>query len=281
MQIRSMTPADFDFALDLTAAENWQGVTREAFAAAHEHDPQGCFVAEDNNRRIGICVATNYGEYGFLGNLIVVPDYRNLGHGRAIMQHAIAYLESRGCRNILLDGDLPAVPLYERLGFRKVCLSLRYLGRVEPGSPPTVRAMIESDLADVCALDLRAFNADRSFFLRYRLRHFARWCKVIESAGKIAGYIAARPGQNTTAVGPWVVSGTTVDPLDLLHALALEGGDQQLRLGILETNRRAVGIMEALGSVKKQTPCWRMVRGPSADLGLSGKCIAVGSPDKG
>ena len=67
-----------------------------------------------------------YGASGFVGELIVVKEKRGRGIGRQLLQHAIAYLHSRGVQNVLLDAPPAAVPLCERLGFRPVCRSLRF-----------------------------------------------------------------------------------------------------------------------------------------------------------
>jgi ribosomal protein S18 acetylase RimI-like enzyme len=281
LNIRTMTADDLDFAVDLAAAENWLSETRSSFEAFLGHDPDGCFVGEVGGHRIGICVATGYGEYGFLGELIVIPERRNRGLGRNLLQHAIDYLSSKGCSTQFLDADLPAVPLYERLGFRPVCQSLRYLGRIDGRQSHPARAMTPNDLENVAALDWRSFGANRSYFLEYRLERFPQLCRVMERERKISGFIMGWPGRGVVTAGPWVVRQDEIQPLALLYDLAQTCGDTPVRLGVLECNQRAMTLLDAVPGLETQTPCVRMARGPRDDLGTAPECLAVGSPAAG
>jgi ribosomal protein S18 acetylase RimI-like enzyme len=279
--IRPMHPSDFDFAESCTAAEGWASETRLEFEGFLAHDPGGCFVAETQGRQIGICIATPYGESGFIGELIIIPDMRGLGTGRRLLEHAIEYLRSRGARNISLDGDPPAVPLYERVGFRKVCRSLRFIGNVQGRSHPHVRAMREIDLEAVSAMDRQAFGADRRFFLERSLSLYPELGKVIECDGQLTGFIMGRRGNNVVSAGPWIVQPGLERPGDLLEGLATQLGDAKLRVGLLETNSEAAATLRRLGLTEHPDPPWRMVLGPLGHLGLSNQAYAIGSAAKG
>lgn len=126
--IRNMDQSDIDFAFECTRTEGWLSETVNVFNSFFTHDPDGCFAAEINSERVGICVATKYVKNGFVGELIVVKDYRGRGIGSKLFGKAIDYLKSNGIENIYLDGDLGAVPIYEKFGFRKMCKSLRFVG---------------------------------------------------------------------------------------------------------------------------------------------------------
>ena len=130
MIIRRMEASDIDFAFACTSAEGWQS-KKEAFEGFLAHDPAGCFVGELDGRRIGICVGTKYQSHGFIGNLIVVRDMRGRGYGGRLFKHAIQYLQSSGVESVFLDGASDAVPIYEKAGFRRICKSLRFVGKVE------------------------------------------------------------------------------------------------------------------------------------------------------
>jgi GNAT superfamily N-acetyltransferase len=286
VHIRAMTPADLDFAASCTAAEGW-GSQRGEFEGFYAHAPEGCLVAETGSERIGICVATPYSEHGFLGMLIVCPEARGRGVGRRLLEHAIAYLHGRGVRSIYLDGALAAVPLYERLGFRKICRSLRFSGTLPGRAHPHVRPMVEADLSVVCALDRLAFGADRGFFLERRLAGDPALCKVLEQDGQIAGFMLGRRTEGLVSIGPWVARPEVKRPADLLESLAGEAGEAAIGLGVLETNRAAADTVRALGLAERAAPPWRMALGPSGAsenpdaLGASPLAYAVGSPAKG
>jgi len=176
-----MTDDDLSFAEECTTKEGWLSETANVFRAFLGYDPAGCLIAEEKGRRIGMCIAVSYGAYGFLGELIVVADCRNRGIGRALLEQGIAYLQNRGCHSIYLDGDTPAVPLYERIGFPHICKSHRFVGRVRGRRHDHVKPMQPSDLDDVGALDNAVFGADRRCVLNYRLLHFPKYCKTIST----------------------------------------------------------------------------------------------------
>lgn len=280
MTIRTAHPDDLDFFVDCVTREGWLGGTRAEFEAFYVHDPHGCFVAEEGGERIGMIVATAYDTCGFLGALIVRPERRGRGIGRQLMEHAIGCLRHKGTQSIYLDGDTPAVPLYERLGFHVACKSLRFLGQISPNQEPCVRPMTRDDLDTILPLDRAAFGADRSFFLRRHLNTVPQLCQVWDD-GRIRGYIMGQPGHGVVTIGPWYVHDESVDPLSLLRALAHDVSQAKLRVGVLECNRAASSLMRSRSSFSETEPSWRMVLGPDIGLGTCPKLLAVGSPATG
>lgn len=281
MKIRRIRESEIDFALRCTIQEGWLSETRESFESFYARDPDGCFVAESDKRLIGICVATCYGSDGFVGELIVIEDMRGRGVGRRLLEHSIDYLENRGAQNILLDGDLPAVPLYEKVGFRKICRSLRFVGRIEGKPCPDVRPMKADDLEVIRTMDREAFGADRSFFLERRFECHPELCRVSTIRDALSGFIMGLPGNNILSVGPWIVRENHEEAAHLLEDLALGAPNVDLRIGVLETNAHAVEVVQSFGSMESREPSWRMVRGPSGRLGASGQCYAIGTAAKG
>ena len=89
-RVRRMQPEDLDFAAACTAAEGWRTQTRAEFEGFYAHDPEGCLIAEAAGTPVGICVGTSYGGppsggYGFIGELIVVPEARGRDTGRLLL----------------------------------------------------------------------------------------------------------------------------------------------------------------------------------------------------
>jgi len=281
MFVVEMQPSDLGFAAECTASEGWASETPAEIEGLFLHDPSGCLIAEADGKRMGICIATNYGESAFVGELIVIKEMRRLGIGRRLIEHAIRYLSNRGAKNVFLDGVPATIPLYERIGFRKVCRSLRFVGRIKGRSCEKSRPMEEKDLDIVLGIDRRAFGADRGYFLKRRLSLYPKLCKVLEVGDEIAGYIMGRTGRDIVSIGPWVIQQSVVNPEKMLENIALEAGTLDLRLGVLETNTAAVETVRSLGFKPLQNPPWRMVLGLSGDLGSSNQCYAIGSPAKG
>jgi GNAT superfamily N-acetyltransferase len=276
-----MVPSDLGFAARCAIDVGWASTTEEQFAAFLAYDPEGCFVAEEKGARIGICIAINYGEFGFVGNLIVVKEMQGRGVGRQLLDRAIAYLHGCGTSDILLDSVPAAVSLYERAGFSHVCPSLRFSGPIRGQVTPQVREIQARDLEAVRELDREAFGADRWFFLEHSWSLYPRLGKVLEQEGEIAGFILGQAGHGVVGVGPWVARPGTESAGLLLRSLAEAANGLPLSLGVLETNVAAVQFIRSLGMKEKQPPSYRMALRPSAHVGSSPQCWAVGSPAKG
>ncbi|NTU76006.1 MAG: GNAT family N-acetyltransferase [Anaerolineaceae bacterium] len=288
VNIRAMRPADVAFAAHCTAAVEWASEDRAVFDMFYAHDPTGCLLAELDGKPAGICIASAFARAGFIGELIVLEEFRGQGIGAALMTAAINNLQARGLRSIYLDGVLKAVPLYERLGFRKVCRSWRFSGQLAGVDHPHVRPMQPEDLPAVLAVDAAAWGDDRSFFLRQRYQRFPRLCKVMFEERRLAGYIMGRGiiGQGDAGgwvgAGPWAMACPEYDSLPLLVELAAEAKPGDLfTCGVLDSNPQAVQAMEALGLQTRDTSPWRMLLGEDIGLGASPLCWAVGSAAKG
>jgi GNAT superfamily N-acetyltransferase len=282
MIIRTMRETDLEFSLECIKGEGWLSETEAVLRGFLQYDSAGCLIGEEQGRRVGMCTAISYGRCGFLGELIVVKERRGRGFGRMLLERGIAYLHGRGCQSIYLDGDEPAVRLYEWLGFSHVCKSLRFLGRVKARAHPSVRPMVQEDLDRVSRLDRKAFGADRRFFLEYRMRLFPELCRTIVSGEMIVGFCMAQPGNGVTSIGPWLLGDdASVSPDRILESLAVEVGSTEMRLGALEVNSRAVAAIRRLKGLSETTPSRRMVLGPDKGLGVSPHIYAIGSAAKG
>jgi GNAT superfamily N-acetyltransferase len=277
-----MLPADLDIAARLAASEGWDSETRLELESLHAYQPSACFVAEQDGQRVGTCIAVPYREFGFVGELIVVPEARGAGLGRALLEHACRSLQTRRIRSIFLDGMLKAVPLYERLGFRMLCRSWRFAGCLPARAHPQVRPMRPADLAAVSALDRLAFGADRGFFLERRLALYPQLCLVLERIGQIDGFILGRLGRSSVSAGPMVLrSASAADSACLLEALACASGEAELRLGVLDASPAAVAMLETYGLERSPLSPWRMVLGKAGLPGDPSLAAAIGSPAKG
>lgn len=286
--LRPMSGEDIDFATALTRAAGWASESMDSFAAFLEHDPAGCFLAEANGEKAGVCIATKYERSGFIGELVVSRPLRLLGIGQLLFQKALDYLLAAGLETLYLDGDLNAVSYYEKMGFRKLCRSLRFRGKFKGHKHDHIRPLRPEEIDRLCALDREFFGDDRSFFLRRRLEAFPRNCLVAERGGEIRGWIMARPGDALLAVGPWAALAPE-EAAPLLEQLAGEHGTEALRIGVLETNSEAVRLLRAWPGLQEGIHSWRMVRGPAAvageapgrHLGDHPALYAIGSAAKG
>jgi len=281
MTIRQMTEHDLSFAAACTNQAGWATETEQELSALYNYCADGCFIGDENGKPVAICVAIGYGLFGFIGEMIVSPDCRGRGIGRALMMRAIDYLHQTGARDIYLDGVPKAVPLYERLGFRKICRSLRYRCKIDSPQDPAVRRMTSADLPNVSALDREAFGADRLFFLANRLKSYPNLSFVRQEGTGISGYAQGRVGQNVVSIGPWISRDNAADSLGLVHAIAAAAGTTPLRMGVLDDNRAMIRAARAFDFEPSDNSPWRMVHGPGNNPESTALVLAIGSPAKG
>ncbi len=279
--IRAMTWADLDFAAACTEAEGWVSDTKIEIEALLGHSPSAGFIAEAGGQRVGMCIATAYAGWGFIGELIVLPEVRQRGLGARLLAQATGYLSRGGAQAILLDGASRAVPLYQRAGFRPLCRSLRLQGSPPPHTASDIRRMTEGDLAEVAQLDSQAFGADRSYFFRLQMAHRGDLCLVQGSAGRVEGFLFGRLGRGVVTAGPWYARDPGMASPALLEALAYRAAGLPLVIGILETNRVAHELAREAGLHELPNPPTRMVAGMVDGWPLDPQLLAIGSPAKG
>lgn len=78
MNIRTMCSSDLEFAANCTVGEGWLSETQLEFEGFFKYDPEGCFIVVEKQNPVGIGIATSYGSYGFIGELIVSKQFRGL-----------------------------------------------------------------------------------------------------------------------------------------------------------------------------------------------------------
>ena len=78
-----------------------------------------CIGVYDNDKQIGFarCV-TDYATVYWLADVIIDPDYRKQGIGKALVEFVINHDELKGCFGVLATRD--AHGLYEQYGFKLV-----------------------------------------------------------------------------------------------------------------------------------------------------------------
>ncbi len=274
--------SDIIFAAALTASQKWHSETETEITTLFNNKSNGCLIAELNGNPLGICVATAYPEFGFIGELIVKPEYRNLGIGRLLMNHAIEYLNSMNIHNIFLDGVKKAIPLYERLGFRHLCRSLRMFGQVPALADDHVLPISRDDMQEIVSLDTNIFGSDRSFYLNYRLTNYPDLCLKYVKNNNIQAYIFGRYGSGGwITVGPWISLLPPSEGIKLLNSFQNVVGNQPFSLGVLENNTAVIQNLVLEGMMPNPDSSYRMRLGDQFNPDNDSRCFAIGSPAKG
>jgi ribosomal protein S18 acetylase RimI-like enzyme len=241
-----MTPEDVDFAVWLTDQEGW-GYSPEDFFRFMRMDPEGTLVAWEDSRRVGITTATSYGQVAWIGNVIVIPEGRGRGYGRALVETALEYCTDSGAETCWLNAYTHVVPFYKTLGFQETGSTVRMEGSGKGSLREDVRLVHSRELGALAAFDRRFFGADRLKVLR-EFYHDYGDSFFIWSNGDVRGYVVGARYKGGVDVAPWVCdpSRPQVAEALLLHLLSLRAGER-VGLNVPEENEAALGILRNLG----------------------------------
>jgi GNAT superfamily N-acetyltransferase len=142
-------------------------------------------VAETDNKIVGCGNGYLHGKIGWLGNIIVIPDYRRQGIGKALTQYLVEYLKTQGCTTQLLIASAMGESVYRNLGF-KTSSSYTFYKRESPVPPQiisNVREIRQEDIPMIKKLDLEISGEDRFTFIE----RFVLTAWVHMTSGHITG----------------------------------------------------------------------------------------------
>src|SRR5688572_13181190 len=111
IRVRLMTFDELELGLRLRQQAGWNQTVAD-WARFLRLQPDGCFVAESDGAPCRTATTCVMGDVAWVGMMLVDPALRGRGIGRALMTHALAFLESRGVRTVRLDATALGAPLY-------------------------------------------------------------------------------------------------------------------------------------------------------------------------
>lgn len=235
-RVRRLTERDLDAALGLTDLEGW-GYTRADFARLVTLSPDGCFAAEDEGRVVGILTTTPYERLAFLGAVIVSPEARGQGVGRALMQTALLHLAASGMETVRLNAYLDVVRFYERLGFHGEYEVVRWRATAIPTGAESVDVAQATDLEDLVPFDAAFFGASRRRLLERLLQENPATFLVAREGAQVLGYLVGSPFDGACEIGPWIVAPGHPDVArDLFRALVNVVGPREYSFSAPERN---------------------------------------------
>ncbi len=190
--IRKMRRSDFSFAIRLTDTMNWDLTARD-FTFAMELEPEGCFVALADAKRVGITTTAHFGKVGCIGNVIVDARYRSKGIGVKLVKEAIRYLSEKSAETVVLYAYQNTVEFYEKIGFKTDCHLIRFVGQGQKDEEihGNVRAMTQRDLKEAIDMDHACMNWNRERILKRKFAESSDLCYVARENGKLAGFVMA------------------------------------------------------------------------------------------
>lgn len=266
-EMRVMKETDLDAADTLRSLAGWHQ-TRQDWLRLLALQPDGCFVAEQEGRVVGTVTTTCYGgRLAWIGMLLVHPEWRGRGIGRALMRHALDYLRTEGVACAGLDATPAGEPLYVSLGFRPARTLARWevsaLRQVAP-PPPTTRVQQAQEVhwTAIAALDERACGALRTHLLHALAQQSQAVEVAMHESGQVRGFGMRREGARAHYLGP-VIAESPQDAAALITSLlqGLEG--QPVCWDIPAPNSAAVRLAEACGFIPQRS-LTRMVLGLAA-----------------
>jgi hypothetical protein len=197
MEIRLMSAADAELALDWAAAEGWNPGRHDA-ASCLAADPDGLLVGLLDGAPAAVIACVRYADaFGFVGLYIVRADLRGRGHGIALWDAGHEHL---GARPSALEAVEAQIPNYARSGYVAGGWTQRWQGRGPAAAvPPDVAAV---GVADVLELDTRGFGVPREAFLAGWLGQPEAVARGLWRRDRLVGYGVRRRCREGWKVGP-------------------------------------------------------------------------------
>ena len=264
IEIRPMTAAEVDLAVDWAAAEGWNPGLDDAPCFRAE-DPDGFLMAFVDGAPAAAISVVAYGDsFGFLGFYLCRPELRGRGIGYRLWQAGMA---RHGDRVVGLDGVVDQQDNYRKSGFTLAFRNIRHSGRPAVEAPADPRLLaIDPALVDVViAYDRPFFPAPRERFLRCWLDGSATrsgWALVED--GRVTGYGVVRACRDGAKIGPLFADDANRADL-LFRRLAASVPGVELALDTPEPNAAAVGLATRYGLAPSFETA-RMYRGPAPDM---------------
>jgi GNAT superfamily N-acetyltransferase len=279
LEIRLLDESDIPAAMRLKESAGWNQ-TESDWRRQLRLEPRGCFCAEIDGVLAGTTTTTTYGsKLAWIGMVLVDPEYRRRRVATRLMQAALDYL-SRRVATVKLDATPDGRLVYENLGFAGESLVERWAGRAL-AAPAAGCAILEASAHDeLCALDQRAFGADRSQLIGTLLADACVAPMVVATAGgRLIGYALARRGSNAAYVGP-LVTANAEQAASLLDGLLNQLVGQEVYVDLNANFETGAEILAARGFIK-QRELLRMSYGAPHRAVAAETVFAIAGPEVG
>lgn len=233
IQIRTMTDRDIELGMRLKRQAGWNQLEQD-WRRCLALEPEGCFVLEREGLGLGTTTTCVMGDVAWIAMVLVDEACRGQGFGKAMMLHALDYLDGRGIASIRLDATPLGRPLYEKLGFVAQFDLRRWHGICEPSPDRAASASYlqlssfpgggDQSFRSVLTLDTAATRTPRDKLIMALLNEWPQAARVAFRDDQLLGYLAARRGENATQIGPCIASDSTAGEALLLDASARFAG---------------------------------------------------------
>lgn len=107
MYIRKMTIKDYEDVYELWTNTSGMGMrsiddSREGIEKYLNRNPETCFIAEEENKIVGVILSGHDGRRGYIYHTSVKETVRNQGLGKALVNEAMEALKAEGINKVAL-----------------------------------------------------------------------------------------------------------------------------------------------------------------------------------
>ena len=243
-----MVEEDVASAIQLTETMEW-GFTESDFKFMRDLEPRGCFVARDGDKFVGLTTTVRFENLGWIGNVIVDADHRQMGIGSRLVRHAMKYLEDTGVTTIGLYSYPNTAPWYQRMGF-KIDKTFIYLvgSGVEHIKVDNVKLIGEESFERVLELDRRCIGASRKKLLRSIFTRSRNLCYATYEDEDLVGFVMAVSASKSAEIGPLICESSSMDKaINLLQALLRMFIGCKVYIGVPQCNPNMLPTLRDLG----------------------------------
>jgi len=247
-RVRSMSPDDFAFAVNITGQMGWH-LARDDFEFMMELEPEGSFILLDDAKRIGLATTVSFGKIGWFGNLIVSENYRKKGAGSLLVKHSIDYLKSKNVETVGLYAHINRIPFYKRLGFTYDSEFIVLKGR---GFSSSVQASLrkagKQDIQEIIDYDQSCFGSSRGKLLEQIILDSDNLCYFSIEQGQVSGYVVAKVFKGGSELGPLVCDKGRIDvAINLLRTVLDKLEGLEVSMCVSEREAAILTVLKQLG----------------------------------
>jgi GNAT superfamily N-acetyltransferase len=277
-----MTARDVALGMRLKDQAGWNQ-TEADWKRFLDLEPDGCFVGELDGVAAATLTTCTFGPVAWIAMVLVDQPLRGRGLAKALLAHALEFLDRNGVRSVRLDATSLGQPLYEKLGFVVEYELARYQGVLPPRGTASRPLGIDPNpltaehLDGVCRLDRAVTGTDRKKLLMRLLVESPGAVKAVQEGGEVTGFLMAREGSRALQIGPCMAS-AAAGPVLLRDAWWRYAG-RPVYVDIPTGNAAAAALAEAVG-LTVQRRFLRMCRGPLVGERIE-ELWASSGPEKG
>lgn len=125
MNFRLMQISDYDSIYNLWKNTPGMGLnsvddSKEGIEKFLKRNPSTCFIAEENEKIVGVIMAGNDGRRGYIYHIAVLPEFRGKHIAKTLVENAMAALEKEGITKVALvvfEKNKNGNGFWEKIGF--------------------------------------------------------------------------------------------------------------------------------------------------------------------